>query len=132
MTVDQDSHPAPTTGDAASSGSTIAVPGAVGIERRGIQHVTADERWGTPSALFWMWSGAIWNVEYVVYGTILVAFVGLSFAQAVPIIIVGCIGSYLLPGSQASRDRRPARRPSRSAGRPSARGGTVRLHCSTG
>jgi purine-cytosine permease-like protein len=70
----------------------------MGIERRGIQHVTADERWGTPSALFWMWSGAIWNVEYVVYGTLLVAIFGLSFAQAVPIIIIGNIASYLLSG----------------------------------
>jgi purine-cytosine permease-like protein len=70
----------------------------MGIERRGIQHVRADERWGTPSALFWMWSGAIWNVEYVVYGTLLVAIFGLSFAQAVPIIVIGNIASYLLSG----------------------------------
>ena len=89
----QDAHLAP----AASSPGT-ASGGSMGIERRGIQHVTADERWGTPSALFWMWSGAIWNVEYVVYGTLLVAIFGLSFAQAVPIIIIGNIASYLLSG----------------------------------
>ena len=74
----------------------------MGIERRGIQHVSADERWGTPSALFWMWTGAIWNVEYVVYGTLLVAIFGLSFAQAVPIIIIGSIASYLLSGTHKS------------------------------
>ena len=75
-----------------------ATTGSMGIERRGIQHVGADERWGTPSALFWMWTGAIWNVEYVVYGTLLVAIFGLSFAQAVPIIVIGSIASYLLTG----------------------------------
>ena len=82
------------TGSAAGSAAT----GSIGIERRGIQTVGADERWGTPSALFWMWSGAIWNVEYVVYGTLLVAIFGLSFAQAVPIIVIGNLASYLLSG----------------------------------
>ncbi len=85
-------------GDAANSAADPATTRSMGIERRGIQHVSADERWGTPSALFWMWTGAIWNVEYVVYGTLLVAIFGLSFAQAVPVIIVGSIGSYLLTG----------------------------------
>jgi len=80
------------------TGVTAGAAGSMGIERRGIQHVAAEERWGTPSALFWMWTGAIWNVEYVVYGTLLVAIFGLSFAQAVPVIIIGGIGSYLLTG----------------------------------
>jgi NCS1 family nucleobase:cation symporter-1 len=97
--VDQDAHRAyAATQTATNSAAGPATAGSLGIERRGIQHVSADERWGTPSALFWMWTGAIWNVEYVVYGTLLVAIFGLSFAQAVPVIIIGSIGSYLLTG----------------------------------
>jgi purine-cytosine permease-like protein len=60
--------------------------------------VQAEERWGKPGGLFWMWTGAIWNVEYVVYGTLLVAIFGLSFAQAVPIIIIANLASYVLTG----------------------------------
>ena len=67
------------------------------IERRGIEHVPGAERWGQPSALFWMWAGAVWNVEYVYYGAIAVVFLGLSFAQAVLIVLVGNL-SYALTG----------------------------------
>jgi NCS1 family nucleobase:cation symporter-1 len=85
--------------EVANLGADDAVAsGPIGIERRGIQQVTQHERWGTPSALFWMWTGAIWNVEYVVYGTLLVAIFGLSFAQAVPIIALGNLASYTLTG----------------------------------
>ncbi len=94
-TVGQHGHEADTASRTTAGPTT---PGSIGIERRGIQHVTADERWGTPSALFWMWTGAIWNVEYVVYGTLLVAIFGLSFAQAVPVIIIGNLVSYFLTG----------------------------------
>jgi purine-cytosine permease-like protein len=44
-----------------------------------------------------MWAGAVWNVEFLVYGTFAVAYFGLSFAQAVPIIVVGNI-FYVLTG----------------------------------
>ena len=95
----QDAHRAGSATQAVTdSAAGPATAGSMGIERRGIQTVRADERWGTPSALFWMWSGAIWNVEYVVYGTLLVAIFGLSFAQAVPIIVIGNLASYFLSG----------------------------------
>ncbi|HXZ64708.1 MAG TPA: cytosine permease [Streptosporangiaceae bacterium] len=67
------------------------------IERRGIEHVPHGERWGKASSLFWMWAGAVWNVEFVVYGALAVVVFGLSFAQAVLIILVGNL-TYFLTG----------------------------------
>lgn len=67
------------------------------VEARGIEYVPAQERWGSPSRLFGMWAGAVWNVEFVVYGTFAIAFFGLSFAQAVPIIVIGNL-FYVLTG----------------------------------
>jgi nucleobase:cation symporter-1, NCS1 family len=86
----------------ASSASSEALGGGTApslttVERRGIEHVPPDDRWGKPSGLFWMWAGAVWNVEFVYYGAIAVVFLGLSFAQAVVITLLGNI-SYLLTG----------------------------------
>ncbi len=74
-----------------------AAPTVTTIERRGIEHVPQGERWGTASSLFWMWAGAVWNVEFVVYGALAVVVFGLSFAQAVLIILVGNL-TYFLTG----------------------------------
>ena len=74
----------------------IAEAGPSGIERRGIDYVPSRERWAKPVNLFWMWGGAIFNVEIMVYGAILMSF-GLSFAQAIFIIVVGNL-SYALLG----------------------------------
>jgi purine-cytosine permease-like protein len=74
-----------------------AEPSVTSIEQRGIEHVPHDSRWGKPSSLFWMWAGAVWNVEFVYYGAIAVVFLGLSFAQAVIIILIGNL-FYLLTG----------------------------------
>jgi len=60
-------------------------PSAGTIERRGIEHVPGADRWGTPASLFWMWAGAVWNVEFLYYGAIGVVFLQLSFAPAVQI-----------------------------------------------
>jgi nucleobase:cation symporter-1, NCS1 family len=79
---------------AAGSG---AAPTVTTIERRGIEHISPAERWGKASNLFWMWAGAVWNVEFVVYGAIAVVVFGLSFAQAVLIILVGNL-TYCLTG----------------------------------
>jgi nucleobase:cation symporter-1, NCS1 family len=86
----------------ASSASSEALGGGTApslttVERRGIEHVPPDVRWGKPSGLFWMWAGAVWNVEFLYYGAIAVVFLGLSFAQAVVITLLGNI-SYLLTG----------------------------------
>jgi nucleobase:cation symporter-1, NCS1 family len=74
-----------------------AQPSVTTIERRGIEHIPHGDRWGRPSGLFWMWAGAVWNVEFVYYGAIAVVFLGLSFAQAVIIIVLGNL-SYGLTG----------------------------------
>src|SRR5215470_14659115 len=74
-----------------------AAPAITAIERRGIEYIPLAERWGTPSSLFWMWAGAIWNVEFLVYGVLGIVVFGLSFAQAVVVILVGN-ASYVLTG----------------------------------
>jgi purine-cytosine permease-like protein len=82
---------------ASSAPSSGAPPAITTVERRGIEHVPNSERWGKPSSLFWMWAGAVWNVEFVVYGAIGVVVFGLSFAQAILITVIGNL-SYVLTG----------------------------------
>ena len=65
------------------------------IEKRGIDFIPLTERWAKPVNLFWMWGGAIFNVEILVYGAVLLGF-GLSFAQAVVIICLGNLSYFLL------------------------------------
>jgi NCS1 family nucleobase:cation symporter-1 len=77
--------------------SNEAAPSVTAVEHRGIEHVPQEARWGKPGSLFWMWAGAVWNVEFVVYGALAVFIFGLSFAQAVVIIIIGNL-FYLLTG----------------------------------
>jgi NCS1 family nucleobase:cation symporter-1 len=72
-------------------------PPVTSVEQRGIEHVPESSRWGTPGSLFWMWAGAVWNVEFLIYGCLAVIVFGLSFAQAVLVIIVGNL-SYVLTG----------------------------------
>jgi nucleobase:cation symporter-1, NCS1 family len=74
-----------------------AAPSIATIERRGIEYIPLTERWGTPRGLFWMWAGAIWNVEFLVYGVLGIVVFGLSFTQAVIVIVAGNV-SYLLTG----------------------------------
>jgi nucleobase:cation symporter-1, NCS1 family len=66
------------------------------IEQRGIDLIPDAERKMKPSGLFWLWSGAVFNVEYFYYGT-LVMFFGLSVPQAIAVILIGNV-SYLLLG----------------------------------
>ena len=58
------------------------------LEQRGIELVPDDERAMSPSGLFWLWAGAIWNVEFLVYGALIMSF-GLSFPQAIVAILIG-------------------------------------------
>ncbi len=77
--------------------SNEAAPSVTAVEHRGIEHVPQEARWGNPASLFWMWAGAVWNVEFVVYGALAVVVFGLSFAQAAVIIVIGNL-FYLLTG----------------------------------
>jgi nucleobase:cation symporter-1, NCS1 family len=72
-------------------------PSVTHVEHRGIEHVPLNDRWGRSRDLFWMWAGAVWNVEFVVYGGLAVVVFGLSFAQAVVVIVIGNL-FYLLTG----------------------------------
>ncbi len=74
-----------------------AEPSITTVEHRGIEYIPRAARWGKPSGLFWMWAGAVWNVEFVVYGALAVVVFGLSFAQAVVMILIGNL-FYLLTG----------------------------------
>ncbi len=91
----------PLTFDAAATSESY---GAFKLEQRGIELVPESDRPMKPSGLFWMWAGAIWNVEFVVYGALIVSF-GLSFNQAILAILVGnlfyaFLGWASLPGPE--------------------------------
>ena len=58
------------------------------IEKRGIDLIPDAERKMRPSGLFWLWSGAVFNVEFLFYGTLIMTF-GLTVAQAIIAILVG-------------------------------------------
>jgi nucleobase:cation symporter-1, NCS1 family len=58
------------------------------IEQRGIDLIPDAERQMRPSGLFWLWSGAVFNVEFFFYGTLIMTF-GLSVPQAVAAILIG-------------------------------------------
>jgi purine-cytosine permease-like protein len=74
-----------------------AEPSITTVEHRGIEYIPQAERWGKPSNLFWMWAGAVWNVEFVVYGALAIVVFKLSFAQAVAVVLIGNL-CYLLTG----------------------------------
>ena len=75
-------------------------PGSVAdepaFEARGIDYIPLAERRGKPTDLAWMWAGALFNVEYVVYGALIMSF-GLRFWQAALVIVLGNL-SYLIAG----------------------------------
>lgn len=66
------------------------------FEARGIDYIPRAERRGTPLDLAWMWAGALFNVEYVVYGALIMSF-GLRFWQAAVVIVIGNL-SYIITG----------------------------------
>ena len=79
--------------DAGPGGSVADEPV---FESRGIDYIPLAERRGKPTDLAWMWAGALFNVEYVVYGALIMSF-GLRFWQAALVIVVGNL-SYLVAG----------------------------------
>ena len=58
------------------------------IEQRGIDFIPDSERKMRPSGLFWLWAGAVFNVEFLFYGTLIMTF-GLTATQAIIAILVG-------------------------------------------
>jgi nucleobase:cation symporter-1, NCS1 family len=75
------------------------------IETHGIDYIPLRERWATPRDVGWLWAGASVQVEYFIYGAILMTF-GFTFAQALSLIIIGnltflFLGLTSLQGPQA-------------------------------
>lgn len=66
------------------------------VEQHGIDFIKESERWATPRNIAGMWAGSAINVEYFVYGALLMGF-GFSFWTAVSIIVIGNL-SFLLLG----------------------------------
>ena len=67
------------------------------FETRGIDYIPLSERRGGPLDLMWMWAGALFNVEYVVYGALLIVAFDLRFWQALVVVAIGNL-SYLITG----------------------------------
>ncbi|HEY7948912.1 MAG TPA: cytosine permease [Acidimicrobiales bacterium] len=67
------------------------------VEQHGIDYIPPSERWAKPRDLFGMWAGASVQIEYFVYGAILMTTFGFTFAQAVSLIVIGNV-SFLLLG----------------------------------
>lgn len=75
------------------------------IETHGVDYIPPTERWAKPRDLAGMWAGASFNVEYLVYGAILMGF-GFTFLQTLILIVGGnlswsLVGLTSLQGPQA-------------------------------
>jgi len=65
------------------------------VEQHGIDFIPESERWARPKDLFGMWAGASIQIEYFIYGAILMTF-GFTFAQALSLIVIGNLSFFLL------------------------------------
>ena len=65
------------------------------VEQHGIDYIPVSERWATPRDIFGMWAGASVQMEYFIYGAILMTF-GLTFAQVLVVIVLGNLSYFLL------------------------------------
>jgi purine-cytosine permease-like protein len=87
------------TKDDAGDLAVIHDPGskeAFHIEQHGIDFIPESERWAKPRDLGGMWAGASVQIEYFIYGAILMTF-GFTFWQALSLIVIGNL-SFLLLG----------------------------------
>ena len=74
--------------DEAQSDQAMSMSQTFTIEQKGISHIGEDERHGHPRDLFWMWFATLANVTAVVSGAVIIS-IGISFSQAVVVILVG-------------------------------------------
>ena len=86
------------------------------VEQHGIDYIPISERWARPRDIFGMWAGASVQVEYFIYGAILMTF-GFTFAQALSLIIIGNL-SFCCSGCARCRGPMPAHLSLRSTGPP--------------
>jgi len=66
------------------------------VEQRGIDFVPENQRWATARNIGALWAGSALNVEYFIYGALLMGF-GFSFPVALSLIVIGNL-SFLLLG----------------------------------
>ena len=84
------------------------------LEQHGIDYIPESERWATPRDIFGMWAGASVQIEYFIYGAILMTF-GFTFAQVLSSSSwATCPTSF--SGCARSRGPTPAQRCSPSTG----------------
>ncbi len=65
------------------------------IETHGVDYIPLKERWASPRDVGWLWAGASVQVEYFIYGAILMTF-GFTFWQALSLIVIGNLSYFLL------------------------------------
>jgi nucleobase:cation symporter-1, NCS1 family len=65
------------------------------VEQHGIDFIPESERWARPRDVGGMWAGASVQIEYFIYGAILMTF-GFTFWQALSLIIIGNLSFFLL------------------------------------
>jgi purine-cytosine permease-like protein len=65
------------------------------VETHGIDFIPPNERWAKARDVGGMWAGASVQIEYFMYGAILMTF-GFTFAQALTIIVIGNLSYFLL------------------------------------
>jgi nucleobase:cation symporter-1, NCS1 family len=65
------------------------------VEQHGVDFIPESERWAKPRDIASMWGGASLNIEYLVYGAILMGF-GFSFWQALSLIVIGNLSWFLV------------------------------------
>ena len=65
------------------------------VEQHGIDFIPESERWARPRDVGGMWAGASVQIEYFIYGAILMTF-GFTFWQTLSLIIIGNLSFFLL------------------------------------
>jgi purine-cytosine permease-like protein len=65
------------------------------VESHGVDYIPLNERWAKPRDIGAMWAGASVQIEYFIYGAVLMTF-GFNFAQALSLIIIGNLSYFLL------------------------------------
>ncbi len=66
------------------------------VEQHGIDFIPESERWASPLDIFGMWAGASVQVEYFIYGCILMGVFKFTFFQALSVIVLGNLSFFLL------------------------------------
>ena len=65
------------------------------IEQHGIDFIPPSDRWARPRDIAGLWAGASVNIEYFIYGALLMGF-GFDFPTALSLILIGNLSFFLL------------------------------------